>query len=307
MADFYDIIVVGAGIAGMTAALNSLRDGKSVLVLEGESMGGQIAFSPKVENFPTRNTVSGAELADLMYEQIVAAGADVELEKVLAVEKKGEGNFSVVTEYGERFCRSVIIAVGVRHRRIGVDGEEDLVGKGVSYCATCDGPFYLGEEVALIGDGNTALRYALSLSGYCKKVTVCTLGDRFFGEAKLAETLKSKDNVEIVHNVRLKRFITEGGRLSALAFEKTSDQAEWVLNTRAVFVCIGHVPANEAFKNLVSLDADGFIVAGEDCKTGCDGVFVAGDCRTKKARQLVTAAADGAVASINACAYIDSL
>lgn len=307
MADFHDIIVVGAGTAGMTAALYALRNGKSVLVLESESMGGQIAFSPKVENFPSHKSVSGAELADMMYDQISELGAEIELEKALSVTKNGEGNFTVKTEYGDHDGRAVIIATGVRHRNIGVDGEEELIGKGVSYCATCDGPFYAGEEVALIGDGNTALQYAVMLSGYCKKVTVCTLFDRFFGEARLVKTLKSKENVEIVHNVSLQKFVTADGELSALAFKKTTDGADFVLPTRAVFICVGQIPANEAFADLVKLDDKGFIVAEEDCKTGCDGVFAAGDCRTKKVRQLTTAAADGATAAVNACAYIDAL
>lgn len=307
MADFHDIIVVGAGTAGMTAALYALRNGKSVLVLESESMGGQIAFSPKVENFPSHKSVSGAELADMMYDQISELGAEIELEKALSVTKNGEGNFTVKTEYGDHDGRAVIIATGVRHRNIGVDGEEELIGKGVSYCATCDGPFYAGEEVALIGDGNTALQYAVMLSGYCKKVTVCTLFDRFFGEARLVKTLKSKENVEIVHNVSLQKFVTADGKLSALAFKKTTDGAGFVLPTRAVFICVGQIPANEAFADLVKLDDKGFIVAEEDCKTGCDGVFAAGDCRTKKVRQLTTAAADGATAAVNACAYIDAL
>lgn len=307
MADFHDIIVVGAGTAGMTAALYALRNGKSVLVLESESMGGQIAFSPKVENFPSHKSVSGAELADMMYDQISELGAEIELEKALSVTKNGEGNFTVKTEYGDHDGRAVIIATGVRHRNIGVDGEEELIGKGVSYCATCDGPFYAGEEVALIGDGNTALQYAVMLSGYCKKVTVCTLFDRFFGEARLVKTLKSKENVEIVHNVSLQKFVTADGELSALAFKKTTDGADFVLPTRAVFICVGQIPANEAFADLVKLDDKGFIVAEEDCKTDCDGVFAAGDCRTKKVRQLTTAAADGATAAVNACAYIDAL
>ena len=307
MADFHDIIVVGAGTAGMTAALYALRNGKSVLVLESESMGGQIAFSPKVENFPSHKSVSGAELADMMYDQISELGAETELEKALSITKNGEGNFTVKTEYGDHDGRAVIIATGVRHRNIGVDGEEELIGKGVSYCATCDGPFYAGEEVALIGDGNTALQYAVMLSGYCKKVTVCTLFDRFFGEARLVKTLKSKENVEIVHNVSLQKFVTADGKLSALAFKRTTDGTYLVLPTRAVFICVGQIPANEAFADLVKLDDKGFIVAEEDCKTGCDGVFAAGDCRTKKVRQLTTAAADGATAAVNACAYIDAL
>ncbi len=303
----YDIIIVGAGTAGMTAALYALRDNKTVLLLEGESIGGQIAYSPNVQNFPTVKQISGAELADLLFEQVTSHGAEVECEKVLSVVKKGERNFIVKTEYAEYLGKSVIIATGVKHRHIGVDGEEQLVGKGVSYCATCDGPFFAGEEVVLIGDANTALQYAISLSGYCKKVTVCTLFDKFFGEAKLVKTLKSKDNVEIFHNLSLQEFLTKDGQLDGLRFLKTDTKKEFVIMTKGVFICVGQQPDNDAFKNIVELDKNGFIVAGEDAKTSCLGVFAAGDCRTKKLRQLTTAAADGAAAAVNACAYVDGI
>lgn len=307
MDNIFDIIIVGAGTAGMTTALYALRNGKSVLLLEGESLGGQIAFSPKVENFPTHKSLSGAEFSDMLYEQIAELGAQVELEKVLAVEKMGEGNFAVTTDYNEYRSKSVVIATGVRHRHIGVLGEEELLGNGVSYCATCDGPFYAGEEVVLIGDANTALQYAIMLAGYCKKVTVCTLFDKFFGEANLVKTLRSKQNVEIFHNKNLQQFLTKDGKLTGLRFEDTTDNSVFLIDTKAVFICVGQKPDNEIFKNFVELDDNGFVKAGEDCKTNVSGVFAAGDCRTKKIRQLTTATADGATASIGACAYIDSL
>ena len=307
MDGFFDIIIVGAGTAGMTTALYALRNGKSVLLLEGEGIGGQIAFSPKVENFPTHKSLSGAELSDMLYEQIVDLGAQVELEKVLSLKKQAEGSFLVTTDYDQYCAKSVVIATGVRHRHIGVLGEEELVGKGISYCATCDGPFYAGEEVALIGDANTALQYAIMLSGYCKKVTVCTLFDKFFGEASLVKTLRSKPNVEIFHNKNLQQFLTADGALSGLRFEDTTDQSVFILPTKAVFICVGQKPDNDAFADVVALDENGFILSGEDCKTNVDGIFVAGDCRTKKVRQLTTAVADGATAAIAACAYVDKI
>ena len=305
--DLFDIIIVGAGTAGMTSALYSLRNGKSVLVLEGDTLGGQIAFSPKVENYPTHKSVSGAELADMLYEQITELGAQIELEKVVATTKREDGLFSVVTEYNQYLAKSVILATGVKHRNIGVEGEEELVGKGVSYCATCDGPFYTGEEVALIGDANTALQYSIMLSGYCKKVTVCTLFDKFFGESNLVKTLLSKQHVEVYHNLSLQEFLTADGVLKGLRFKNTVDGNDFVLDTKAVFICVGQKPDNGAFAELVELDDAGFIKAGEDCKTRVEGLFVAGDCRTKRIRQLTTATADGATAAIMACAYVDSL
>lgn len=185
-----DVIVIGSGVAGMTAALNALRNGKSVLVLEQETIGGQIAFSPRVENFPTIKSISGMELADKLYDQISDLGADVQLEKVMGIEKEGN-DFKVFVEDNKVYdCHSVIIATGVKHRRLTIPNEEELSGKGVSYCALCDGAFFKGEEVALIGDGNTALQYALLVASYCPKVYVCTLFDKFFGDAALVEALK---------------------------------------------------------------------------------------------------------------------
>ena len=187
----YDIIIIGAGAAGMTSALYALRNGKKVLVLEGESLGGQIATSPRLENFPSIKEISGEAFADNLYEQIDTLGAEVEIEKAVRIEKKAEGDFLVHTEYGQYEGRSVIIAAGVKHKHLKTKHDrEDLVGKGVYYCAVCDGPFYKGQEVALVGDANTALQYALLLSGYCKKVYMYTLFDKFFGDANLVKAVR---------------------------------------------------------------------------------------------------------------------
>ena len=297
------MIVIGAGTAGMTAALNALRNGKTVLVLEKETVGGQISFSPRVENFPTIMAISGAELSDRLFEQIMSHGADFELEKVTGVEKNGD-IFTVTTEYGAHEGRTVIIATGASPRRIGVEGENELVGHGVSYCALCDGAFYKDEEVALIGDANTALQYALFLTGYCKKVHVCTLFDRFFADKAHVDNLMTKNNVAVYHNLSLREFLSENGELTGLVFENTADKSEFRLPVKAVFIAIGQVPDNKAFENLCDIDKNGYVIAGDDGKTRTDGLFVAGDCRTKSVRQLATAAADGAIAATNASLYL---
>lgn len=302
--DRYDIVIVGAGPAGMTAALNCLRAGKSVLVLESDSFGGQISFSPRVENFPSYQKIAGAELMDKLYEQISEWGAQIELECVEKIDKTPD-SFIITTDYNTYEATSVILATGVKPRKIGVDREDELVGKGVSYCALCDGAFYSGEEVAVIGDANTALQYALVLSGYCTKVNLCMLFDRFFADKALVDLVLSRDNIVVYKNIALQKFIADE-ELSGLLFENTQDKSQLEIACKAAFVCIGQIPNNKQYSNLVELDKNGYIVADENCATTCEGIYVAGDCRTKKIRQLVTATADGSVSAFFACQYIDS-
>lgn len=302
----YDIIIIGAGAAGMTSALYALRNGKKVLVLEGESLGGQIATSPRLENFPSIKEISGEAFADNLYEQIDALGAEVEIERAVRIEKKAEGDFLVHTEYGQYEGRSVIIAAGVKHKHLKTKhGREDLVGKGVYYCAVCDGPFYKGQEVALVGDANTALQYALLLSGYCKKVYMYTLFDKFFGDANLVKAVRAKENIEVRPDTSVVDFIGEE-ELKAIEYtDKDGNLCRQEIP--AVFVAIGQVPDNGAFANVADLDEAGYIVADESCKTRTPGVFVAGDCRTKAVRQVSTAVSDGAIAATNASLYLESL
>ena len=302
----YDIIIIGAGAAGMTSALYALRNGKKVLVLEGESLGGQIATSPRLENFPSIKEISGEAFADNLYEQIDALGAEVEIERAVRIEKKAEGDFLVHTEYGQYEGRSVIIAAGVKHKHLKTKHDrEDLVGKGVYYCAVCDGPFYKGQEVALVGDANTALQYALLLSGYCKKVYMYTLFDKFFGDANLVKAVHAKENIEVRPDTSVVDFIGEE-ELKAIEYtDKDGNLCRQEIP--AVFVAIGQVPDNGAFANVADLDEAGYIVADENCKTRTPGVFVAGDCRTKAVRQVSTAVSDGAIAATNASLYLESL
>lgn len=300
----HDIVIIGAGTAGMTAALYALRNGKSVLLLEGNCYGGQIANSPRVENYPSVKEISGAELSDRLFDQVTSLGADFELERVERIDKTENGTFEVKTDYGVHAARAVILATGVKHKTLGVLGEAEYVGNGVSYCAVCDGAFYAGREVALVGDANTALQYSILLSNYCKKVYVCTWMDKFFADKALVDTLFKRDNVEWVKNVCCTA-IKGDGELTAVELTKTDDKQSFELPVAACFVAIGQIPDNKAFENVVELDESGYIIAGEDTKTRTDGVFAAGDCRVKAVRQLTTAVGDGATAAMMACRYIE--
>lgn len=301
----YDIIVIGAGAAGMTAALYALRGGKRVLILEKETFGGQIAFSPKVQNFPSIKEISGATFADNLFTQVSDLGADVELETVTALKKEGEV-FTVTTDYRSYTALAVVIAAGVKHRHLGIEKEKDFLGNGVYYCALCDGALYAGREVTLVGDGNTALQYALMLSDICSKVTVVTMFDRFFGEPALEKSLRARANVEIIPDYIAEDFVGDS-EFEGVIFKETKGDKRFTLKTPALFVAIGQVPDNALFKDLVDLDRQGFIVAGEDTKTRTAGLYAAGDCRTKEVRQLTTAVADGASAATQAMNRINAL
>ena len=299
-----DIIIIGAGAAGMTAALYALRNGKSVTIIERNNIGGQIAESPRVENFPTIEVVSGSELADKLFEQITKLGVDFVFGDVKSVEKQ-DGKFVVTTEYDKLESKAVIIAAGVEHRKLNLKNEENLIGHGISYCALCDGAFYAGEDVVLVGDANTALQYALLLSSYCKSVHVVTLFDRFFGDQTLIDALKKKENIKVTHEAKLVELVGEN-ELEGLVFQR-SDGQKLEIKTKALFVAIGQVPNNSIYKELVELSQEGYIIADENLKTKTPGLFVAGDCRTKKVRQLTTACSDGAIAATNASTYLQSL
>ncbi|MBQ8898766.1 MAG: FAD-dependent oxidoreductase [Clostridia bacterium] len=300
-----DIIIIGSGPAGLTAAVYARRAGKTVLVIEKETFGGQITYSPKVENFPGFPETSGSGIADKLLEQAMGFGAEIELDTVTAVEKTAEG-FKVIGEGAEYTCRALIIASGSRHRQLGLEGENELVGNGISYCAVCDGAFHAGAEVTVIGGGNTALQDAVLLSEICPKVTVVQNLGFLTGEACLAEKLAAKENVSFIYNTVVKRLLGEG-EFTGLELYNTETGETFVHNTRGVFVAIGQQPENEAFANLVDLDERGYIVAGESCETSAPGVFAAGDCRTKTVRQAATACGDGAVAALAACRFADCI
>jgi len=302
----YDIIIVGGGPAGLTAAVYGLRAGKTVLVIEKNGFGGQIAFSPKVENIPGTQVISGSEFAEKLIEQAMALGADVELENVIGVEKQ-DGVFKVTTEEGSvHEGKSVILALGVKHRTLGLPGEEDLIGNGISFCAVCDGAFYTGQEVAMIGGGNSALQEALLLSEVCKKVTIVQNLAFLTGEKKLADALAERDNVTILYSTVVSSYETENGTLTGLVLHNDATGEESRISVDGAFLAVGLLPENEPFAHLGKLNDWGYFDSAEDCLTATEGVYVAGDCRSKRIRQVVTAAADGAIAAMAACRYLDA-
>ena len=302
----YDIIIIGAGPAGMTAALYALRADKSVLLLEKENFGGQITFSPRLENYPTIMEISGSEFAQKMLEQVMAHGAEIELAEAIEIKDLGTHK-TVVTEYGDFDGKAVIIATGSKHRHLGLDGEEELIGSGISFCAVCDGSFFTGKNVAVIGGGNTALQEAVMLSDICNKVTIIQNLSFMTGEKKLMQILESKNNVDMILDTIVTGLESTNGELSAITVKNTKTEEVQTLNFDGMFVAIGQVPENKAFECLTALDTNGYIIADESCLTDTEGVFVAGDCRTKRIRQVTTASSDGAVAALAACRFIDGL
>ena len=300
----HDIIIVGGGPAGLTAAIYGLRAGKSVLVIEKNGFGGQIAYSPKVENIPGTKVISGAEFADHLTEQVMNLGADVELENVIAVEP-GE-TVTVRTEEGSAFeGKTAILAVGVKHRMLGLPGEEELIGNGISFCAVCDGAFYAGQDVAMIGGGNSALQEALLLAEVCRSVTIVQNLAFFTGEQKLADALSQKDNVKVLFSTVVSEYETENGKLTGLKLHNEESGEESEIRVDGAFLAVGLMPENEPFAALENLNAWGYFDTDESCTTQTAGIFVAGDCRSKRIRQVVTASADGAIAAMAACHYID--
>ena len=303
----HDIIIVGGGPAGLTAAIYALRAGKSVLVIEKAGFGGQIAFSPKVENIPGTISISGCAFADQLTEQAMALGADVELENVIRMESEN-GIHRVFTEEGSTFeAKALILAVGVKHRMLGLPGEEELVGSGLSFCAVCDGAFYAGQDVAMIGGGNSAMQEALLLSEVCRKVTIVQNLAFFTGEQKLAEALMNRENVEVLFSTVVTAYEATDGVLTGLKLRNEETGEEHTISVDGAFLAVGLVPENGAFAHLAALDSRGYFAAGEDCRTATPGVYVAGDCRCKTVRQVTTAAADGAIAATTACRYLDQL
>ena len=301
----YDIIVIGGGPAGMTAAIYARRAAKTVLVLEAVSCGGQILNTPDIENYPIEAHVSGFDFSTRVQAQAKGLGAEFAFERAVEIRDE-DGCKTVVTTKNTYQAKAVILATGSENRKLGVEDEDRLVGRGVSYCATCDGNFYRNKVVAVVGGGNTALEDALYMADLAKQVYLIHRRDSFRGEETNVARLKEKGNVEFVYNANVTRLIAEK-RLKAIEVTDKLDGSVRTIELNGLFIAVGRVPENQSFANLVQLDEAGYVVAGEDCHTSAEGVFVAGDNRTKALRQLVTATADGAMAATEAVKYINNL
>lgn len=301
----YDIIVIGAGTAGMTAAIYARRAAKTVLVLEAVSYGGQILNTPDIENYPVEQHISGFDLSTKIYEQAEALGAEFLFEKAVGISEEN-GVKTVITPKNRYEAKAVIIATGSKNRQLGLENEDELTGRGISYCATCDGNFFRKKVVAVVGGGNTALEDALFLADLAEKVYLIHRRDSFRGEQTSVMRLQEKSNVEIIYNAVVKELIAEK-KLKAISVSDTVNGSSRTIELNGLFIAVGRVPENQDFADVVRLDDAGYIIAGEDCHTSAEGIFAAGDNRTKILRQLVTATADGAMAATEAVKYINSL
>ena len=298
----YDLIIVGGGPAGLTAALYACRASKKVIVLEKAAFGGQITYSPRVENIPGFVSLTGNEFAEKLVEQVLEQGADVEPCEVLSIT---DGAIKTVhTDSGDYEAPAVIIATGAKHRLLGVEREEQFIGEGISFCAVCDGAFYRGKTVGVVGGGNSALQEAILLSDLAEKVYVFQNLPTLTGEGKLQEQVLAKANVEVMTEVLVDGLLGDSA-LSGVRLKGANGMQEVSLD--GLFVAIGLVPQNEPFANVLPLNERGYAASDEGCTTPTPGIFVAGDCRAKRIRQVTTAAADGAVAALAACDYIDNL
>lgn len=313
----YDVAIIGAGIAGMTAAIYAARANKSVVVFEGKTYGGQIITSEKIANYPALPGVSGVELSKKIYQQMSDLGIKIKYLNVTEIHDDEENWKEIVTdEYDGSFCagekwdqelgvytaKTVILAVGSIERELDLPGEKEFLGKGLSYCATCDGGFFKNKPVAVIGGGNTALYDALYLADVASKVYLVHRRNEFRGDQGLVDKVREKKNVEFVMESRPNKLL--GDKKLEGVEVRNEDGKKRTLEVDGLFVAIGRVPATKQFEDLVKLDEDGYIKAGEDCHTSRTGVFVAGDCRTKSLRQLVTASSDGAMAATEAIKFL---
>ena len=298
----YDIIIVGAGPAGLTSSIYARRAMKKTLVLEAVSYGGQIINTLSIENYPATPGISGFDFATKLYNQAKEMGSEIKFEKVTEIKDNGDYK-EVITTKGIYETKTIILATGLENRKLGVTREDELIGKGVSYCATCDGAFYKGKNVAVVGGGNTALEDALYLTDIAKIVYLIHRRDEFRGEEALVSNLKNRDNIKFIYNSNVTKLIGDD-KLEGIEVTN-NDGSKEDIEVSGLFIAIGRIPENENFKNIIALDESGYIVASEDCHTNVSGIFVSGDNRAKDVRQLVTAVSDGAIAACEAIKFIN--
>ena len=298
----YDIIIVGAGPAGLTSSIYARRAMKKTLVLEAVSYGGQIINTLSIENYPANPGISGFDFATKLYNQAKEMGSEVKFEKVTEIKDNGDYK-EVITTKGIYETKTIILATGLENRKLGVTREDEFIGKGVSYCATCDGAFYKGKNVAVVGGGNTALEDALYLTDIAKIVYLIHRRDEFRGEEALVNNLKNRDNIKFIYNSNVTKLIGDD-KLEGIEVTN-NDGSKEDIEVSGLFIAIGRIPENENFKNIIALDESGYIVASEDCHTNVSGIFVSGDNRAKDVRQLVTAVSDGAIAACEAIKFIN--
>lgn len=299
----YDIIIIGAGPAGLTAAIYARRAAKNVLVLEAKSYGGQIINTLDIENYPAYSHISGFDFATKLYEQAIGLGSEIKFEKVIEI-KDNDSEKEVLTNNNIYKTKTIIIATGSENRKLGLENEDDLIGKGISYCATCDGAFYKNKVVAVVGGGNTALEDALYLTDIAKVVYLIHRRDEFRGEDTTVSLLKKKDNIKFIYNSNVTKLNADDKLVSIEVTNNNGDIK--TISVDGLFVAVGRIPENENFRKLINLDNNGYVIATENCHTNIDGIYVAGDNRVKEIRQLVTATSDGAIAASEAIKYINS-
>ena len=297
----YDIVIIGAGPAGLTAAIYARRNNKKVLVLESSSYGGQIINTLSIENYPAYLQISGYDFATKLFNQVKELGCEIVFEKAIGI-KTSDNVKEVITTKNKYKTKTIILATGVKTRNLGLDLEDKLIGKGISYCATCDGAFYKNKDVAVVGGGNTAVEDALYLSDIANKVYLIHRKDYFTAEESLVEKLKCKDNVDILYNSSVK-LLNGKDKLESIGVVNNNEIKE--ISVSGLFIAIGKDPDNQFISDLINTDSSGYIITDENCKTNIDGIFAAGDNRSKNLRQLVTATSDGAIAASEAIKYIN--
>lgn len=299
----YDIIIIGAGPAGLTSAIYACQARKNILLLEKESYGGQILKADKIKNYPGFNEISGFEFATKLYNQVNALEPDIKFEEAIEI-KSYDDYKEVITNKNSYKTKSMVIASGAKSRRLGLNNEDKLIGKGISYCSTCDGMFFKDKIVAITGGGNNAIDDALYLSNICKKVYVIYRRKDFRFDSINLSKLKSKENVTFILNSNIINIIGNE-KLESIIIKENDTNNETTLNIDGLFIAIGHIPVSSMCKNIINTDKAGYIISNEDCTTNIEGIFVAGDIRVKEIRQLTTACSDGTIAVLNACKYLN--